>query len=70
MSLSRIDVVGLLSGRVLLRQAFAACGVVAMVVSLGACTPALNWREVRFDPANPTGRNARSTWVGPWHSSA
>jgi hypothetical protein len=55
MSLSRIDVVGLLSGRVLLRQAFAACGVVAMVVSLGACTPALNWREVRFD-------NAR--WVG------
>jgi hypothetical protein len=55
MSLSRIDVVGLLPGRVLLRQALAACAVVATVVSLGACTPALNWREVRFD-------NAR--WVG------
>ncbi|MEY4156007.1 MAG: hypothetical protein RJB64_728, partial [Pseudomonadota bacterium] len=55
MSLSRIDMVGLLSGRVLLRQALAACGVVATVVSLAACTPALNWREVRFD-------NAR--WVG------
>ena len=55
MSLSRMDVSGLLSGSALLRRALAACGVVWMLVGLGGCSPALNWREVRFDDAR---------WVG------
>ncbi len=37
------------------RLVLAVCSVILMLAGLGACTPALNWREVRFDDAR---------WVG------
>jgi hypothetical protein len=55
MSLSRSDFSVLDFGHNTRRRILTACMVVAAWGGLTACTPALNWREVRFD-------NAR--WVG------